>query len=238
MPMAMGDRVTRIRKALRRAVHRLPDREQLLIRRATAALRRPDWADAVGRLRGAESAFIDDTAATAQRQPGRRRVLVCVLQQFPPVAEVSYSLAMAMRLRGHDVTGILCDGVLPMCEMNLGHLDRPSCGVCATWASRYEASFGFSFARLTALLTPDDRDRAEALVAATPEGALVSLVVDGVPVGMLARRELQRYHRGFVTEPERDPAYRSWLVSGVLLVQLAARLFDRERPDVLLISSG
>jgi hypothetical protein len=234
----VGERVTTLRKALRRVVHRLPDREQLLVRRATAALRRPDWADAVGRVRASESAFIDDTAAHHRRVPGRRRVMVCVLQQFPPVAEVSYSLAMAMRLRGHDVTGILCDGIVPMCEMNLGHLDRPSCGVCATWASRYEAAFGFSFARLTELVTMSDREQAEALVAATPASGLRSLMVDGVPVGTLARRELQRYHRGFVADPERDPAFRAWIVSGVLLVRLAARLFARERPEILLISSG
>src|SRR5689334_21797711 len=136
----MDDRVTTIRKALRKVVHRLPDREQLLIRRARAAFGLPDWAEAVGRLRRTEAAFIDATAEQSRREPGRQRVLVCVLQQLPPVAEISYVLAAALHLRGHDVRGVLCDGVLPMCEMTLGHLDRPSCGVCASWASRYEAA--------------------------------------------------------------------------------------------------
>jgi hypothetical protein len=230
--------MTTFRMALRKVVNRLPDRQQLLIRRARAAFRQPDWADAVGRVRQAEAAFIDETSHGARARQGRRRVLVCVLQQFPPVAEISYTLAAALQLRGHAVHGVLCDGVLPMCEMNLGHLDRPSCGVCSACASRYETAFGFEFARLTSFIGPTDRDQAEQRVAATSDDALTSFMVDGVPVGRLARRELQRYHRGFTLQPEVDPAYRPWLVAGVLLVQLAQRLFDREQPDILLISSG
>ncbi len=72
----------------------------------------------------------------------------------------------------------------------------------------------------------------------TPDHELSGLVVDGVGVGRLARRELQRYHRGFVFEPSNDPAYRPWIVSAVLLVKLAHRLLDRERPDIVVTGSG
>lgn len=233
-----ADRVTAIRMALRRIVRRLPERQQLLIRRAASAARGGDWADAVTRLRRREATLIAEMAEGARARPDRLRVLVSVLQQAPPIAEISYSLAAALRLRGHDVRGVLCDGVLPLCEMNLGAIDRPPCGVCATWAARYEEAFGFDVARLTAFLMPADRGVAEARVALTPADALAAFVVDGVPVGRLARRELQRYRRGFVFRPQDDPAYRQWIAAGVLLVELARRLFDRERPDVLVISSG
>jgi hypothetical protein len=36
----------------------------------------------------------------------------------------------------------------------------------------------------------------------------------------------------------KDPAYRSWLTSGALLVRLVGRLLDFERPDLVLVSSG
>jgi hypothetical protein len=230
--------LTALRLALRRVVRQLPERDQLLIRRATAAVRGRDWADAVKRLRLREAAFIAETTDRHRGRPERLRILVSVLQQFLPVVEVSYGLAAALALRGHDVRGVLCDGVLPICELNLGGFDRPPCGVCTAWSSRYEDAFGLSFARLTALLSPADRKTAEARVASIPAESLSTLVIDGVAVGRLARRELQRYHRGFVFHPEHDPVYRQWIVAGVLLVELARRLFDREPPDVLVISSG
>lgn len=232
------DGVATLRMALRRVVRRLPEGSQLLIRRAASAVRGGDWADAVGRVRRRDAAFIAETTERHRAAPNRLRVLVSVLQQSPPVAEVSYGLAAALQMRGHDVRGILCDGLLPVCEMNLGRIDRPPCGVCAAWSSRYEDAFGFSFARLSAFLTPADRGVAEARVAMTPDDALQTLAVDGVDVGRFARRELQRYHRGFVAQPAHDPMYRPWIVAGVLLVELARRLVERERPDVLVVSSG
>ena len=41
--------------------------------------------------------------------------------------------------------GVLCDGVVPMCEMNLGRRDRPPCDVCEAWLAHYEQAFGFEF---------------------------------------------------------------------------------------------
>ena len=114
---------------------------------------------------------------------------------------------------------------------------RP-CGVCAGWLARYEDAFGFTFSRLTHFLSSSDRDLADRLIADTPDHELAMLVVDGVEVGRLARRELQRYSRGFVFRPESDPAYRPWLVSAVLLVWLAGRLLDREQPDIVIAGSG
>ncbi|MEQ1730285.1 MAG: hypothetical protein ABL982_18110, partial [Vicinamibacterales bacterium] len=87
------------------------------------------------------------------------------------------------------------------------------------------------------LVGADDRERAEAC-AANAEDAEQAFVVDGVDLRRLARRELQRYRRGFAFDPEADPAYRQWLVSALIVMRAAGRLIDRETPDVLLLSSG
>lgn len=223
---------------LRQAVRRLPEPAQLLLKRGDAALRQHDWAASIRRLRVREQDYLDRTAEENRNRPGRKRLLVFALQQVPPWLEVEYSLAAALRLRGHLVHGILCDGLVPLCEMNLGGSERPPCGVCAGWLARYEDAFGFDFARLTHLVSNSDRDLAERLVAQTPDHELAPLVVDGVSVGRLAARELQRYSRGFVFGPEHHPAYRRWLVSAVLLVWLASRLLDREQPDIVVTGSG
>ena len=224
--------------SFRRAARRLPEPIQLLLKRGDAALRHDDWAGAVRRLRLREQAYLDRTTQENGNRPDRKDLLFFSFQQVPPWLEVEYSLAAALRLRGHRVDGILCDGLLPLCEMNLGRRERPACSVCAGWLTRYEEAFGFSFSRLTRFLSHEDLELAEREVASIPDHGLTSLAVDGVDVGRLARRELQRYSRGFVFEPAEDPAYRRWLVSAVLLVRLAGRLLDRKRPDIVVTSSG
>jgi len=237
-PLLESDRGVAVRKALRRVVHRLPERQQLAIRRAALAVRGGDWVEHIDALRRSEAAFLDAAAAEAAEAAGRLRIVVCTMQQSPPIVEVSYSLASALRLRGHDVGGLLCDGLLPACEMNLGHLERAPCGVCSQWAARYERAFGCSFDRLSTWISAEDRAEAERRVEATPSDRLTTLEIDGVEVGRFARRELQRYHRGFAFDPAVDPMYRRWLVAGLLLLKASARFFERTRPDVLLVSSG
>ena len=227
-----------LRSLLRLAVRPLPERAQLLLKRADAALRQDDWAAPIRRLRSKEQAGLDDITRQNRQLPGRKRVLFFSFQQVPPWLDVEYSLAAALELRGHSVDGILCDGLLPLCEMNLGPTMRPPCGVCAGWLARYEDAFGFTFSRLTDFVSDEDREIVEQQVRATPDHELPSLVVDGVAVGRLARRELQRYYRGFVFEPATDPAYRRWIVSALLLVRLARRLLDRQRPDIVITASG
>lgn len=196
-----------------------------------------DSSTAVRTLREREQSGLDRIAAIEGSKGGRLRVLSCVLQQVPPWVETAYSLAAALRLRGHHVTGVLCDGVLPICEMNLGGRERPRCDVCGAWLGRYEQAFGFTFPRLTTCATSGDSEWAERLVAAW-QPAAGPLRVEGFDLSRVASRELQRYRRGFSFDPLADPAYREWLTAAALAVRLFGRLLDREHPDVVIASSG
>jgi hypothetical protein len=217
-------------------LYRLPTGLQLQLK----ALKRRvlgtyDWADPVRVTRLREQANIDAITHQHAREPGRRRIAIYSLHHWSPV---EYGLAKALALRGHDVRGILCDGLLPLCELNLGPKVRPPCPVCIGAFSRHEDAFGFQYARLSQYVTPDDLQRAEVLVRDTPDAALPALRVDDVPVGVFARRELQRYYRGFIFDPSRDPAYRRWLVSGVLYAWMAQRWLDDVQPEILGVCSG
>src|SRR6188472_46600 len=146
----------------RRAVRALPTSAQLLIKRARASAEKSDWAPAIHRLRLSEQHEIERLIARERASPGRLRILCSVLQQTSPWLDVSYGLATALRLRGHDVRGLLCDGLVPLCEMNLGESDRPSCEVCVGWLSRYEEAAGFQWSRLSRWISPADRAKATA----------------------------------------------------------------------------
>ena len=231
-----------VRALLRRAVRPLPAGAQNALRELRERIAGVhDSAPAIAALRARERATIDAVVAEQQQRPGRLRILTSVLQQSPPWLDMAYALATALRLRGHDVRGVLCDGVLPLCEMTLGSQEPPPCDVCVGWLSRYEEAFGFAFGRLSSLLNADDRAWADAAAGTSnPHAgkAASAFIVDGVDLRRLARRELQRYRRGFAFEPEADAAYTQWLTSALLVMRAAGRLIERERPDVLLLSSG
>lgn len=231
----------KLRRVVRRLAHRLPPPWQLRIEDVRRAVRRRhDWALPIKRLRLREQSYLEDTSLQNSTLPARKRIFVCSLQKSPPWLETEYLLATALRLRGHDVRGVLCDGLLPICEMNLGLQERPPCELCIGQLARYEDAFGFHFARLTDLMSFEDREKAEEMVTHTRTDDLPSLTVNGVHVGRLAQSELQRYYRGYVFDPlhEALPAYRQWLVSGVLLTWLFERLLDHTQPDIVITSSG
>lgn len=227
-----------LRAALRHTVRGLPVPAQLWLKRVTVGVRGHDWAGAVRDLRAREQAWLDACVGSVAGAPGRKRILVLALQTSPPWSEIECGLAMALRLRGHDVRGVLCDGLLPICEMNLGVEERPSCEVCVGWRSRYPAAFGFSWPHVSAYLSPADRQAAETFVHGLSPTALPTAEFDGVPIGVFARRELQRYRRGMVFDVETDPAFRRWLVTAVMFVRLFEKLMAVESPDLVLASSG
>jgi hypothetical protein len=231
-----------LKRDLRRLENRLPAGWQLRIDDVNRFIQnRYDWARPIKSLRELEQSYLEETALRNQQKPNRKRVLVCSLQNFPPWLEVDYVLAMALKLRGHEVRGILCDGILPICERNLGVQERPSCAGCIAWLGRYEDAFGFSYGRLSDFLSKMDLKRAEDLVAQTPIKDLPAMGVDGIHVGRLALAELQRYYRGFVFDPtsgESLPVYKKWLVSGVLLTWLYERVLEDIHPDIVITSAG
>ncbi len=228
--------VMRGNSLLRQALYRLPTVLQLQLKAAKRTLLGTyDWAGPVRKLRLHEQSRIAALIHQNATFAGRKKVAFYSLHHFSPV---EYGLAKALVLRGHDVHGILCDGLLPLCELNLGPKTRPPCAVCIGSFSRHEDAFGFTYARSSRYIATPDLDRAESIVRETPDDALTTLRIDDVPVGTYARRELQRYYRGFVFDPSHDPAYRRWLVSGILYTWIAQRWLADVKPDILGVCSG
>lgn len=141
----------------RRVLYSLPPRWQLHIGSAKRAiLGHFDWAADIKHLRVNEQDYLRTTALSNRPLPNRKLIAIYSLHHF---SGVEYGLALALQLRGHDVRGILCDGLLPLCEMNLGPNIRPPCEACIMNLSRYEDAFGFHYDRLKHFLSDKDRAR-------------------------------------------------------------------------------
>lgn len=226
----------RLRMLVRESFYQLPPRFQYHVGAAKRSLLQQfDWSAPVKRLRQEEQNYLDQTIDQNRQLAARRRVAIFSIQHW---SALEYGLAKALQLRGHDVQGILCDGLLPLCEMNLGPNLRPPCEACIMNLSRYEDAFGFEYDRLKRLVTHEDLERATELVNETKDSDLSDFKVDGIPVGLFARREIQRYYRAFIFEPEKDPAFRKWLISGVLITWLSQRWLDQVQPDIAGVCSG
>ena len=226
-----------MRSLLRRAFHSLPPYWCLHINCSLPG--RSDWLDRIKLLRLKEQRQLESIALSNSSSPDRKRIVIYTFERRY-YADLEYTLATALRLRGHEVRGVLCNGLLPICEMNNGPQERPTCESCSGWTARYADAYGFKYAWLRDYLTQDDLHAAQLLVSRAPDCELPALVVNGVRVGHLARNQLPRYYRGFVFELSGQvlAAYRQWLVSAVLLTWLSERLLDSIEPHIVLTGSG
>lgn len=204
------------------------------LRGARTAKRVEAWASEARRVRlGA------GTPPVPAPGPRSLRILTdTTFQQALPWLGISTALATALTLRGHAVTGLRCDGLLSQCEHTLGRRPQPSCARCSRSMQSAEHAVALTAIGTGTLVTNADRAMAERTIAGTPDAALTGLVVDGIPLGRLAARELQRFARGAVPDPAADPAYRAWLVTAHLLSTLMDRALDEVRPDLVFATNG
>lgn len=158
-------------------------------------------------------------------------------QQALPWLGISTALARALTLRGHQVTSIRCEGFLAQCEHTLGRQRQPSCALCSRGMRAAEEATGLHALGATSLLTAEDRASALA-AAALPANDRLGLMDEGLPLGRLAARELQRFARGWVGEPASDPHFADWLESAAVLSALMDRALTATAPDLVLAANG
>jgi hypothetical protein len=161
-------------------------------------------------------------------------------------------LGAALTMRGAAVTHVLCDAVLPacqMCEFNLtpdvGAFARNGpdpllCGYCHGPAEARIQALGLDVRRLGASLTEEDRVEAKALADDAALASVIELPWHGVPIGMhalagalrfFARSELEH-------EPHGEAVLRRYVEAASLTAAAYLKLIDDVRPDVVVAHHG
>ncbi len=201
-------------------------------------------------LRGIEDqeAMWDRIAAMRKRyhrgnpvRPAAKPKKVLFNSQFGwPYGIVEYTLAAALRERGHDVTMFACGGLPKYCELMTSTQDRPPCGEChASVARRFDA-FGLPHGAMKDYLTDADRREAVHIAENAEIGQLRHLVEDGVPVGQLAFFNLFQYFKGFPFDlsGKVGEVFRDCVSSAILTSRAAGRMLDKLQPDILCTANG
>lgn len=215
------------------------------VRRRQARAFEPDWARIVERSGGR---WAEAMAAAAT---GQGVLLATSTGAHPSAPLMDTMLAAALTLRGARAGFLLCDGVLPACQMVEIGLQSPRsftrygpqrhmCAACFPRAERLYEPMGLPIHRYSALLTPEERCRAAAFAADTPEHALPGVAVDGLPIGEHARAGALRYFARSTLEgePTAEPVMRRFVEAALLTAYATRRLLRQEAIDIVVVNHG
>ncbi|KPF66573.1 hypothetical protein IP69_14805 [Bosea sp. AAP35] len=190
--------------------------------------------------------------AVAAASRGKRVVIATNTGGHFGLAAIDRLLAVALTLRGAAVTTILCDGVLPACQMcEIGLVpDRgafvadgpPSllCGYCHGPAAREWAALGLAAETIGAYISADDRANVEKVASSLPSSELASFVYHDLPLGEQALAGTLRFvARGTLDgEVAGEELLRRYLVASMLTALAYERILSALKPDVVVMHHG
>ena len=157
-----------------------------------------------------------------------------------PYSPVDYSLAMALRHRGHDVAMVACGGLPDYCERETKDQNRPSCESCLTDIVSDFQKYNLPFYAVTNSITSDDIAKAKNISEENSVSTLLNLEVCNIPVGKLAWLNLFHYFKGYPFEisGEKEKVFRRCINSAILFVTASVQLLDRYKPDMIITVNG
>lgn len=195
----------------------------------------PDWRTILG-------ADWPEWEATRERAAAGPRVLLATSTGgHLGIAALDAALAVALTLRGANVEFLLCDEVLPACQMCEAGLyprlerflddgpRRDICGRCYAPAVRMIEGLGLTLRRYGDHLGPGDRARLDGMAVTRRTSAIADYVIDDIPVGEHALAgALRFYARGTLQgEPRGEAVLRRYLRAALYTSQSLLRLLDR-----------
>lgn len=168
------------------------------------------------------------------------------------VTPVEGLLALALTIRGAEVHFLLCDGLLPACQMQafdaLSAADgsfsdekkRSLCRSCLRSAAESYDPLGLPLHRTGALLGEDEIVGIRRRAGLVPADGIAGLEEDGVRLGEHATAGALRFFaRGDLRgEALGETIIRRYLEAALLMKAAARRLFERERYDVSVFHHG
>jgi hypothetical protein len=164
---------------------------------------------------------------------------------------VESALGAALRLRGHQVDMLLCDGLLPAClectyvqispdRMSAGGPQSSLCGYCHQTGVDSVDGLGITIHSFSDLVTPEERAEARRLATSARVDVVSDLTIDGLRVGEHALAGALRFfaRATLVGEPTAPAVLRRYVEAAVLTTRVAQRLLRRERYDVAVFHHG
>jgi hypothetical protein len=235
-----------IRDSLKDLVQRFPALDSRLLlarRRRMARTGYPDW----------PGILAEGVPEPIKATDGPVKVLIATsIGSHLPAMQLETVLAAALGLRGAQVEALLCDEVLPGCQMaeprffpNVKRFaehgpKRDLCGHCYAAGRGVYESLGIKLHSYSDTLTDDERAFAQATAASIQLDDIEHFELDGLRLGEHAKAgALRFYARATIDgEPHAEQVLRRYVEAAILTALSVRRLLEREDYDVAVFHHG
>lgn len=205
-----------------------------------------DWPNILGNSQGQ---WQDALAAAKQ---GKKVLIATSIGSHLAAMQMESTLAVALTLRGSTVQALLCDGVLPGCQMceprffpNTKRFAKygPSkdlCGHCYAPGRKVYEDIGISVHAYSDHLTDNDKALADNLASAIAVSEIEAFELDGLKIGEHAKAGALRFFaRATIdNEPQAEPVLRRYLKAAILTALSVKKLLQIEKYDVAVFHHG
>ena len=155
-------------------------------------------------------------------------------------APVEYSLAFALKARGHTIKMVGCGGLPEYCELQTNEINRPNCKDCSAMLANHFDHFRLPFCFVNDFILPQDVEKAQTILSKLSVNELLKFEFKFAPVGELARFNLFQYYHGnsFEITGKIEKIFRKCVHSAILLMIAKNRIVNDFQPDLIVTSNG
>lgn len=152
-------------------------------------------------------------------------------------------LAKALELRGHQVTTLICDGIVPQCErrgINRSNV-RKTCLECIGVNYSALTKLNSPYRRLSEFIPLSTKRKAEKLAQTLSIEEASTFELSGLPVGQMAYAGTLRYF--FKSHLDRNNTheakiFREFFVSSYCIAEACPHIFSTTQPNIVFMVDG
>ncbi len=170
-----------------------------------------------------------------------------------PAMQLETSLALTLKLRGHKVSALLCDGVLPGCQMceprlfsDTAHFlkhgpQKRLCGHCFDPGKKNYEQAGIDVYKYSQFLSDAKMAEADSIIARTDLSKLREFQFEGLKVGEHAMAGALRFFARATLPTDRsitDVVLRRYLKAALITAFVTRELIRQHKIDVMVFHHG
>lgn len=183
---------------------------------------------------------------------GKKVLIATSIGSHLAAMQMETSLAVALTLRGAKVDALLCDGILPGCQIceprffpnvkrfvNYGP-QKDLCGHCYEPGKKVYDAIGITMLTYSQFLSPTDKNKIRDIVDATRWKDIELFEYDGLMLGEHTKAGALRFFAKATIddEPHREYVLKRYFEAALITTFALSSLFSKEKYDVAVFHHG